>query len=154
MLFSKSKVMRSGYLHPEPVYDFVVKGRVELWVLTPKGTDKRVYGPMENFTVPAYVPHILHFLEDTILTEWWESSEALLCFVYHPYRRVIDVRNSLVSSSTGQHQLLVPQDDDQFSKFLELQSSSGLGSFLWWGAGLVMGVAVGTFLATTSTKRS
>jgi hypothetical protein len=34
--------MRSGYLHPEPKYGFVVSGEVEVWVLTNQGTDKKV----------------------------------------------------------------------------------------------------------------
>jgi hypothetical protein len=42
LLFSKTGVMRSGYLHPETKYDFVVSGEVEVWILTNHGTDKKV----------------------------------------------------------------------------------------------------------------
>ena len=42
LLSSKTGVMRSGYLHPEPKYGFVVCGEVEVWVLTNTGTKKKV----------------------------------------------------------------------------------------------------------------
>lgn len=42
LLYSVSGVMRSGYLHPETKYGFVVSGEVEVWVLTNQGTDKKV----------------------------------------------------------------------------------------------------------------
>jgi hypothetical protein len=43
LLSSKTGVMRSGYLHPEPKYGFVVCGEVEVWVLTNTGTEKKVH---------------------------------------------------------------------------------------------------------------
>jgi hypothetical protein len=149
LLFSKTGVMRSGYLHPEVKHCFIFSGEVELWILTPTGTSKQVYAALEQFSVPAYVPHIFLFSTDTVCGEWWDQPAASACWLYHPYRRVVDVTNSLVSRSTGQHQLLVPQDDDQYIKFQSLQNSSGLRSFVWWSTGLAMGIGIGTFLATS-----
>ena len=77
MLFSKERVMRSGYVHPTVQHDFVISGRVEVWILTTTGTEKRIYGEESPhgkwFTIPPYVPHLLHFVSDSIVVEWWEK---------------------------------------------------------------------------------
>lgn len=153
LLFSKTGVMRSGYLHPEVKHCFVFSGSVELWILTPIGTSKKIYVALDQFSVPAYVPHIFLFQSDSVCGEWWDQPAALACWLYHPYRRVVDVTNSLVSRSTGQHQLLVPEDD-QYIKFQSLQNSSGLRSFVWWSTGLAMGIGIGTFLAKSLVANS
>ena len=51
MLFSKKDVMRSGYLHNHKTFTFVVKGKVELWLLEQEGTVKTVYGAGSFFQV-------------------------------------------------------------------------------------------------------
>jgi len=139
LLYSKGNVMRSGYLHPIPKRDFVLRGKVEVWTLTQTETLKTVYEGNATFQIDAYTPHILHFLEDTVLIEWWwwpedeekdkkkgeqEGGSALStsttvapsakkdtttggdlqCWYYHPYRRIVDVHNSLVAPSTGHFQ--------------------------------------------------
>ena len=150
MLFSKKDVMRSGYLHNHKTFSFVVNGKVELWLLKPEGTVKTVYGPNEYFSVDCFYPHILHFLEDTIISEWWEGK--FQCWYYHPYRRLVQLQNELVAncskdcsknSSIGQFQRLVPADLGDATR------STALGAaVLWMGAGVVVGaVATATFLA-------
>eukprot|EP00591_Stephanopyxis_turris_P009480 CAMPEP_0195522002 /NCGR_PEP_ID=MMETSP0794_2-20130614/19861_1 /TAXON_ID=515487 /ORGANISM="Stephanopyxis turris, Strain CCMP 815" /LENGTH=185 /DNA_ID=CAMNT_0040651673 /DNA_START=15 /DNA_END=569 /DNA_ORIENTATION=- len=110
LLYSKPNVMRSGYLHPNKTHDFVISGKVEVWLLTTACTEKKVYRKGESFTVEPYVPHILHFLEDTILCEWWGEGE-FRCWYYHPYRRIIDINNSKLAPSVGQFQRLVSTHD-------------------------------------------
>jgi hypothetical protein len=38
--------------------------------------------------IPAHVPHIFRFLNDTVMGEWWD--EAFETRYYRPYRRVVD----------------------------------------------------------------
>lgn len=142
LLHSKESVMRSGYLHHNTMHDFVLEGKVEIWTLSATATEKTIYGPREHFQVKPYTPHILHFLEDTILIEWWEPG-AFRCWYYHPYRRIVDVQNCLVSksASTGIFQRLVPQND-QYTQ--ENPASPIFSRLLLLGTGLVAGVAIGS----------
>ena len=134
--------MRSGLLHGETKYDHLLSGQVEVWVLTDQGTDKRIYNPHESFIIPAYTPHILYFLEDSILSEMWEQTEDTKCWIYHPYRRIVDVQNSLQNTSTGQHHFLVPQlDVDRLEN--QAPAVPTLRSIVWLSTGIVLGVIAG-----------
>lgn len=145
MLFSKRDVMRSGYLVLSKTVHFVVSGKVEVWNLTDKGTEKIVHKANSVFYVNPYVPHILHFLEDTILLEFWDG--PFQCWYYHPYRRLVQLQNELVtkdSTSTGHigvFQRLVPADLGA----AEANSYSGL---LLGLIGLVTGIGIGALVAT------
>lgn len=143
LLFSKAQVMRSGYLHPNTTHDFIISGKVEVWTLTDKGTEKTVYGSQEHFEVASYTPHILHFLEDTRILEWNEGE--FRCWYYHPYRRIIDIRNSLVSKNTGTFSRLVPQDPTVDSQ-LSLSSGNKGGKIIWMFTGVLCGVVIGSLL--------
>lgn len=69
--------MRSGDLHPNKQCSFVFEGSVEVWIPQSDGsTTKFKLGPRDYFEVPAYVPHVEHFLEDTIHAEWWEANDV------------------------------------------------------------------------------
>ncbi|KAL7531959.1 hypothetical protein ACHAWF_003975 [Thalassiosira exigua] len=110
LLFSQKECMRSGYLNNVLTHDFVVKGKVELWILTDKGTEKAIYGPREYFSVDAYVPHILYFLEDTNLVEWYDGT--FKCWYYFPYRNIVNVQNSQIESQLSpRHQFLIPRNE-------------------------------------------
>lgn len=89
LLYSRKEYMRSGYLHNALTHDFVISGKVEVWTLAEEGTVKTVYGARQYFTVEAYVPHILYFLEDTNMAEWYEGSAEFQLWYYHPYRNVV-----------------------------------------------------------------
>jgi hypothetical protein len=140
LLFSKESVMRSGYLHHNNMHDFVISGKVEVWTLTTKETIKTVYGPNQHFHVEPYTPHILYFLEDTIILEWWEPG-PFRCWYYHPYRRIVDVQNSLVSKSTGIFQRLVPHDEQSMKS---TPHQTALGKILLLSTGLIVGIAIGS----------
>ena len=86
LLYSQKECMRSGYLNSVLTHDFVISGRVEVWILTETGTTKTIYGPREYFSVDAYVPHILYFLEDSNLVEWYDG--ILQLWYYHPFRNI------------------------------------------------------------------
>ena len=69
--------MRSGDLHPNTQCSFVFEGSVEVWIPQSDGSTKKFkLGPRDYFEVPAYVPHVEHFLEDTIHAEWWEANNV------------------------------------------------------------------------------
>lgn len=141
--------MRSGYLHPEAKYDFVVSGEVEVWLLSTHGTDKKVYKAMESFVIPAYTPHIFHYLSDTVVIEWWDRDGDTECFFYHPYRRIVDVQNSILSTSMGQHHFLVPQIESDRQQ----NEAPGFGSgLLMVVSGLTVGFLVGGYLGRTSSR--
>jgi hypothetical protein len=186
--------MRSGYLHPETKYGFVLNGEVEVWVLTNTGTDKmvcnqsalfgsgpvmifdvvvifiirsfsphgfylvlqmvvpQIYLPTETFVIRPYTPHILHFLKDSVIVEWWDliGSGDASCWYYHPYRRIVDIQNSLLSTSTGQHHYLVPQTDfERQEQEKRGASSSGL---LWMTFGLAIGMVLGGYVVRTTPR--
>lgn len=152
MLFSKKDVMRSGYLHNHKTFSFVISGKVEVWSLGDSGTDKTIYGPHSYFQVNSYVPHILHFLEDTIILEFWEGK--FQCWYYHPYRRLVQLQNELVansnndnaSSSIGQFQRLVPAD-------LGDPANSSVSAALLLGTGMMLGAFAATaFIAFAAGK--
>lgn len=145
LLQSKAGVMRSGYLHKQAKYDHILSGQVEVWVLTDLGTDKRIYKAHESYMIPAYTPHILYFLEDSILTEMWDQAEETKSWIYHPYRRIVDVQNSLQNTSTGQHHLLVPQlHIDELEN--QAPAVPKLRSLLWMSTGIVVGAVVSKLL--------
>ena len=154
LLYSKQATMRSGYLHPETKYDFVISGEVEVWILTPQGTDKKIYKPCESFRIPPYTPHVLHFLSDSVLAEWWYQKGESRCWFYHPYRRIVDVQNSLVSMSTGQHQLLVPQNEYDQQQLLPKSSLfPSIGGLLCLGTGLALGFLAGSCFPGSSGRK-
>lgn len=144
--------MRSGYLHPEVKHDFVISGVVEVWVLTPSGTDKKVYKRFDTFEIPEYTPHVMHFLEDSVIAEWWDHPTESRCWYYHPYRNIVDVQNSLVSTSTGRHSILVPQNDFDHQFLQNATTEFGWGSLIWLTTGAAIGVVLGVTLATRSTS--
>jgi hypothetical protein len=84
LLFSKKNVMRSGYIHPTRSCGYVVSGKVQIWTLSEHGTDKTVYEADQPYFTPPYTPHILHFLEDSVILEYWDGDFS--CYYYHPYR--------------------------------------------------------------------
>jgi hypothetical protein len=147
LIYSKTGVMRSGYLHPHSMQHFVVSGSVEVWTLGHEQTETKVQDAGSYFTVEPYIPHILHFLEDTISLEFWDGEFS--CYYYHPYRRVVQLQNSLVEDKnarqTGLHQHLVPQDTPE--------TSSTTSAVLWWTSGLVFGVAIGVSFGLINRRK-
>ena len=162
LLYSKKGVMRSGYLHPNTTHDFVINGKVEVWRLTPTQTEKTIYGPCEHFEIAPYVPHILNFLEDTSLLEWWSHGAETQCWVYHPYRKIIDIQNANLNKGVGRHQRLIPQDDQllmdgsSFSSSRKKNNNGNESSVFWWTAasGFFVGVLLGAAFVVTQQERS
>jgi hypothetical protein len=99
LLHTKSGVMRSGDLHKDYQHDFVFSGAVEVWCLEKDGsTQKRVYRENQYIRIPPFVPHVFHFLEDTVLAEWWDG--PFHAWFYKPYRKIVEA--SFTGSQRGQ----------------------------------------------------
>jgi len=89
LLFSRKGVMRSGDIHQNTQHDFVFSGRVEVWRLsTQQGTIKTIHQAYEYIQIDPFVPHIFHFLEDTVMAEWWEP-QGFYAWFYEPYRKLV-----------------------------------------------------------------
>lgn len=101
LLYSKQNTMRSGYFHPHITYDFIVNGTIEVWTLNKTGTLKTIYKSHDYFVINPYIPHILYFLDDTILMEWYDKNCEFQCYYYHPYRKIVDIQNSIIATSTS-----------------------------------------------------
>lgn len=155
LLHTVDGAMRSGYLHPHKLYHTVISGKVEVWTLTNTGTRKTVYEAYDHFTIAEYVPHILYFLEPTTLAEWWDADVHFSCYYYHPYRKILDVQNSIFATTTtsnshalGHHQYLIPQD--QLSTQGESKSYRVIG---WMTFAAMVGAAIGAFCAVAAKQK-
>ncbi len=89
LLFTKQGFTRSGDLHQNIQYDFIFNGKIELWLRQEDGTDtKQIYGANSFIEIPAGIPHLFNFLEDTFMAEWW--SGPFEAWYFRPYRKIID----------------------------------------------------------------
>ena len=89
LLFTKKGFMRSGDLHQTIQYDFIFNGKVELWLRQEDGTDvKQIYEANSFIEIPAGIPHLFNFLEDTFMAEWW--SGPFEAWYFRPYREIIE----------------------------------------------------------------
>lgn len=99
LLHTKAGVMRSGDLHRDCQHDFVFSGAVEVWCLKKDGsTQKTIYREHQYIRIPPFVPHVFHFLEDTVLAEWWDG--PFHAWFYEPYRQVVE--QSFMGTREGQ----------------------------------------------------
>jgi len=142
--------MRSGYLHPSTAKAYVVSGRVQVWALNEHGTSKTSYDADQAFFTPPYVPHVLFFLEDSVILEYWQGDAT--CYYYHPYRRLVELQNSLVAGkkeSVSHFRRLLPEDYDSSNG-----SNDSVGrAWLLATASLLMGIALGSILTASSNVR-
>lgn len=127
--------------------------------LTNVGTKKTIYHEKQAFQIPSWTPHILFFLQDTIIAEWWQADE-FQCYYYHPYRKIIDVQNSLVARenetnllhSTGHNQRLIPQDEATLAAAMTRSGTlvGRLGVILLVTVAAAVGVVVGISLGVAT----
>lgn len=153
LLHTIDGAMRSGYLHPHKLYHTILSGKVEVWTLTTTGTRKTIYNAYDHFTIAEYVPHILYFLEPTTMAEWWDADVHFSCYYYHPYRKILDVQNSIFATTAshplGHHQYLIPQD--QLSTQEDGKSHRIMG---WMTLGALFGAVVGGYCMGVVLKQA
>lgn len=86
---TKKGFMRSGDLHKNRQFDLVLSGRIELWTLDKDGaTKKEIVSPNQLVVLGKNVPHLFHFLENTVMIEYWDG--PFEAWFYKPYRDIID----------------------------------------------------------------
>ncbi len=90
VITTKKGFMRSGDLHRHAQRDLILSGRVELWTLEGGQTVKKILGPNTYVVIGANIPHLFHFLEDTVMMEWWDG--PFKAWFYRPYREIIDAQ--------------------------------------------------------------
>ena len=89
ILATLAGAMRSGDVHRSRQLDLVFSG---LCVVTTReaGRDvRRTYGAGSLIELPAHVPHVFEFLNDTVMAEWWPDA-AYETRYYQPYRAKVD----------------------------------------------------------------
>jgi hypothetical protein len=88
VLESRKGSLRSGDVHRTPQHDVIFSGRVSV-TTREHGVDvSRQYAAGESLVIPAHVPHIFRFLNDTVMAEWWDGPFEARFF--KPYRQVVD----------------------------------------------------------------
>lgn len=135
LLHTKAGVMRSGDIHKDTQHDFVFRGKVNVWTLTPNGsTAKKVYGPNEYIAIPPYTPHVFEFLEDSVIAEWWDG--PFQAWFYEPYRKVVQASFVASKGRLARYAIMDHHPLSIFRNDKQLQ--------FWW-TGLVIGVTLGYF---------
>jgi len=90
ILFSKAGTYRSGDKHPVIQHDIIISGKA--WVQYPIADGNHRFPLFAGYLcqVPAHVPHLFHFDEDTLMVEWWGEGEEPQVEYYPPYRDVVE----------------------------------------------------------------
>lgn len=136
ILYTNAGVARSGDIHLNTQHDFVFEGLVQVWFLEKNGeTIKRTYGPYEYIRVPPLVPHVFHFLQDSVIAEWWEP-EPFQAYFYTPYRRIVEESFS-DSSKKGRLVKLVAEEENRSNLSIAVASFGGI--LLGVVAGFILG---------------
>ena len=60
---------------------------------------RREYGPGSLIEIPANVPHIFEFINDTVMAEWWPDA-AFEARYYKPYRAKVDSANAAMEEAS------------------------------------------------------
>jgi hypothetical protein len=88
VLVSRSGVLRSGDVHPCRQFDMIFQGRVQVTTREEGRDVDRMYNSGELVVIPAHIPHIFAFREDTVMAEWWDG--AFDAQYYRLYRQRVD----------------------------------------------------------------
>jgi len=84
VLFSKAGALRGGDIHPCAQHDFVIRGEVKLELADLGKYKIRAVTAGQHVTIPAGRAHLLTFLQDTVMLEWWDG--PFVAEYYEPYR--------------------------------------------------------------------
>lgn len=95
MLFTKAGELRSGDMHPNTQFDFLLSGRCVLRTHERGQEVYRILTANQGVAIGPFVPHLFEFFEDTVMMEWWDG--PFKCWYWSPYRDVIQARIEPVS---------------------------------------------------------
>lgn len=85
---TKKGFMRSGDIHKNTQFNFIMSGKIELWTLVNDITKKIILGPNQYIILQPHIPHLFNYLEDTVMIEYWDG--PFETWYYKPYRDIID----------------------------------------------------------------
>ena len=88
LIFTRAGAKRSGDIHPNWQYDYVVYGEVIVRRKIGKEDVDEVYREGDAIIIEPNVPHLFNFCCDTLLLEWWSSK--FKCKYYQPYRDIVE----------------------------------------------------------------
>ena len=94
VVFTRAGFKRSGDLHACEQLNGVLFGRAELTQVYKGGRSRKtVLRGGDQVRIPAFVPHLYDFVEDTLMTETWRNADGSPCpfkaWLYAPLRRLI-----------------------------------------------------------------
>ena len=94
VVFTRAGYKRSGDLHACEQLNGVLFGRAELTQVYRGGRSRTIIlRGGDQVRIPAFVPHLYDFVEDTLMTETWRNADGSPCpfkaWLYEPLRRLI-----------------------------------------------------------------
>ena len=104
VLVSEKDTLRSGDVHRSDQLDMIFSGNVRVTTREHGKDVVREYKGGDFLVIPANTPHKFHFLNHTVMAEWW-TNEAFECRYYTPYRTEVDASMRAATRTTG----LVPE---------------------------------------------
>ena len=111
VLVSHAGTKRSGDVHQSRQLDMLFSGHVKVTTREGGRDVSRLYSSGQMIVIPAHTPHIFHFLNETVMAEWWDG--PFECRYYRPYRKLVDkaLREAAAAAADGRR-LSHPQVDD------------------------------------------
>jgi quercetin dioxygenase-like cupin family protein len=91
LIFTRAGAKRSGDIHPNTQYDYVVSGEVMVTRKLEDGSSSETYKDGETIEIKPNVPHLFEFFADTLMLEWWSSKFKYK--YYKPYRDIVEGKN-------------------------------------------------------------
>lgn len=89
ILVSAAGTVRSGDVHRAKQLDMMFSGHARVTTREWGRDVKREYVGGQLIVIPENVPHIFHFLNKTVMAEWWEGGHFEARY-YRPYRQIVD----------------------------------------------------------------
>jgi len=91
LIFTKKGAMRSGDVHPNIQYDYIISGEVTVKRLENKYEMTETFLAGDTIVIKPNIPHLFIFNEETEMLEWW--SGKFECKYYKPYRDIVEGKN-------------------------------------------------------------
>lgn len=99
VLVSKAGSMRSGDVHRWPQLDAIFSGCVQVTTREDGKDIVRTYGGGDHILIPAHIPHMFRFVNDTVMAEFWLG--PFDARYYRPYRAQVDASTEMLLMAAG-----------------------------------------------------
>lgn len=88
VVYTRAGGIRSGEIHPNNQFDFIIKGKFEIWTIEGEKIVKRRYKENDFFVINKNTPHLFKCLEESIMLEWWDG--PFEAEYYQPFRKFVE----------------------------------------------------------------